>query len=97
MNRDNAKGDKMKYEPTSSNITKLCKKLDTCKGGHVKNKCVARLKLCNFLHSYEGLCYLFHKQFFTYLIYIHKKEGCGLILSQIIDPVPNPRKTYETM
>ncbi len=46
----------------------------------MKNKCVVRLKLCNFLHSYEGLCYLFDKQVFTYLIYIHKKEGCGLIL-----------------
>jgi hypothetical protein len=59
--KDNAKGDKMEYEPTSSNITKLCKKLNTCKGGHVKNKCIARLKLCKILHSYEGLCYLFHK------------------------------------
>lgn len=74
----------MKYEPTSSNITKLCKKLDTCKGGHVKNEHVARLKLCNFLHSFEGLCYLFHKQFFTCLISIHKKEGCGLILSMFM-------------
>jgi len=74
----------MKYEPTSSNITKLCKKLDTSKGVHVKNKCIARLKLCKFLHSHEGLCYLFHKQFFTCLIYIHKKEDCVLILSVFI-------------
>ncbi len=38
----------MKYEPTSSNITKLCKKLDTSKGGHVKNKCIARLNYVKF-------------------------------------------------
>jgi hypothetical protein len=92
----------MKYESTSSNITKLCKNLDTSKGGHVKNKCIARLKLCNFLHSYEGLCYLFHKQFFTCLISVHKKEGCLLILSvhvswKSLTQSQIPRKLMKTM